>query len=127
MMKPLDYLIIGTIALLALGLFYYNSSQFFVEADAPLEVFVQYKGEEIGRYPLDTNQLVDLLEDGHSNIIEIKEGQVTMIESDCNDQICVKTAPIDRPGQSIVCLPHQLFVEIVGGTEEGDDLDAISQ
>lgn len=53
-------------------------------------------------------------------VVQIKGLKVRVKESDCPDKICVKTGWIDKPGQSIICLPHRIYLEIKGG----EDLDA---
>ena len=60
------------------------------------------------------------------NIIQIKNGSVNMTEADCHNQVCVNHKPISRTGQSIICLPHKVVVEITSGKEDGD-YDTISQ
>ena len=52
-------------------------------------------------------------EDGY-NIIEIKDGAVWVSEADCRDKICVNHRPIGKTGETVVCLPHKLVVEIEG-------------
>ena len=47
-----------------------------------------------------------------------------MASSDCPTQDCVHTGTITRPGQSIVCLPARVSVQLVG-TDGGDGLDAV--
>lgn len=54
------------------------------------------------------------------NVLIIRNGGVFMEEADCPDQICAKTGFIDKPGQSIVCLPNKLVVEIVANNESED-------
>lgn len=49
------------------------------------------------------------------NIVEIKNGMVSVIEASCRNQICVKHSPISRSGESIVCLPNRLVVRIDSG------------
>lgn len=49
------------------------------------------------------------------NLISIAEGKVTMEAADCRDQICVHHKPIMSVGESIICLPHRLVVEVTGG------------
>ncbi len=49
------------------------------------------------------------------NIVQIQDGYVTVHEADCRDQICVEHKKIHLTGESIVCLPHKLVIEIVGG------------
>jgi len=53
-------------------------------------------------------------DEDHINIIEIKNGEVSVIESNCLNQICVRHQPIGIPGQTIICIPHKLVVEIIG-------------
>lgn len=48
------------------------------------------------------------------NIIEIKNGVVRVKEADCRDKICVNHRPIGKTGETVVCLPHKLVVEIEG-------------
>ena len=48
------------------------------------------------------------------NILSVTDGMVVMEAADCGDQICVHHKPISSIGESIICLPHRLVVEIVG-------------
>lgn len=54
------------------------------------------------------------------NILVIKDGQAQMIKADCPDLICVKHKPVSHVGESIVCLPHKVLVEVTGEEEKGD-------
>jgi hypothetical protein len=50
-----------------------------------------------------------------------ESAQVTV--SDCPTQDCVHTGRISRAGQSIVCLPAQVAVQLVGAaTPDGPDV-----
>lgn len=42
--------------------------------------------------------------------------QIQIIDANCPDQVCVKKGRISKPGQTIVCLPHKLLVEIKSST-----------
>ncbi len=46
------------------------------------------------------------------NTITIKNGKVYMSHSDCKNQICVNSGKIDEKGESIVCLPNLVIIEI---------------
>ena len=36
-----------------------------------------------------------------------------MIDADCNDLVCVRSfGAISKPGETILCLPHKLIVEV---------------
>lgn len=60
------------------------------------------------------------------NIVEIKDGMVSVIEASCKNQVCVKHGPVSRSGESIVCLPNRLVVRIESdgagsGKKDGSD------
>ncbi|MBO4889073.1 MAG: NusG domain II-containing protein [Firmicutes bacterium] len=44
--------------------------------------------------------------------LEIRNGKIRFLSSDCPDQICVKSGFISRPGEYAVCLPHRLMIRI---------------
>lgn len=45
----------------------------------------------------------------------------------CNDQVCVRSGAIDSPGETIVCLPHKVIVEITTKDNTHDqEIDIIS-
>lgn len=48
-------------------------------------------------------------------VFEIVEGKIRFRAAPCPDQICVETGFIDRPGETAVCLPERISVEIVSG------------
>ena len=55
-----------------------------------------------------------------SNRVEVEAGRIRIAQADCPDQICVKQGWVSDGTVPIVCLPHKLMIEIVGG---GGDLD----
>ncbi|WP_440248169.1 NusG domain II-containing protein [Catenibacterium faecis] len=44
-----------------------------------------------------------------------------MISATCPDHLCIKQGTINKKGQSIICLPHKLIVEVVSGDEKQQD------
>lgn len=73
-----------------------------------------YNGREIDRLPLDID-CVYRPEVNENVEIEVKNGQVHFLHSDCPDKICVNTGWLDKSGQSAVCLPNRLSVTVSGG------------
>ena len=71
------------------------------------------------------NQEIEIQSSAGTNGVLIEDGNVRMKYSDCHNQICVEHAPISRSGESIICLPHKLVVEVRGGKEA--DVDAIAK
>lgn len=60
---------------------------------------------------------------GH-NLIKIKDEAIEIIDADCRDKICMKPGFISKPGESLVCLPHKLMVEIKGDKDDSDVISA---
>ena len=48
------------------------------------------------------------------NMIFVSDDKVVMEAADCKDQICVHHKPISSKGESIICLPHRLVIEVIG-------------
>ena len=46
---------------------------------------------------------------------------IAFIQSDCPDQICVKTGKLSKPGQFAACLPNQVLVKLVSSAAGGGD------
>lgn len=63
--------------------------------------------------------------DGGSNLLIIREGKAWVEEADCPDKLCKNMGKISRSGQSVVCLPHEVVVEIVDETGPDDGVDII--
>ena len=93
------------------------------KAQGGTEVRISVDGELYGIYDLYEDQTIDINHNGHSNVIIIEDGKVRMGSSTCHNQICVKKGTITLSGDSIVCLPNKVTVEITG---KGGDVDVIS-
>ena len=83
---------------------------------------VTIDGVEYGAYPL-ANDITERIElpDGSYNILTVSGGYAEVTEASCPDQICVKHNHIRYSGETIVCLPNRLVVEIKGGEENEID------
>jgi len=60
----------------------------------------------------------EIPEETDYNLLCISGEGVWMEAADCRDQICVHHEPITGGGESIICLPHRLAVEIRGDAGE---------
>ena len=75
--------------------------------------------------PLGENLVTSIsFEEEHYNLILIEDGKVSVADADCPDQLCVRQRSISGNGESIICLPHRLVVQIE--SEEERKLDAIA-
>ena len=54
----------------------------------------------------------DTIFDTGTNTVIIKDGEVFVQKADCKNQVCVKSGKISKKGESIVCLPNKVIVEI---------------
>ena len=54
------------------------------------------------------------------NVIDIKDDSIGIIDADCKDKICIKSGFISKKGESLVCLPHKLMVEVKGNDNQND-------
>ena len=59
-------------------------------------------------------------ENQYRNVLVIKDGKAYIREANCPDSICVKTRAASYVGETIVCLPHKLVVEIVAESSVSD-------
>ena len=71
-------------------------------------VRITINGEEYGTYSLSKDQIISI---GDTNVCEIRDGQVKMIEADCPDHLCMKQKAVGSAGVTIVCLPNKVVIE----------------
>ena len=83
---------------------------------------VTIDGVVYGTYPL-SNDYTERIEfpDGSYNILTISDGYADVTEASCPDQVCVHHNHIKYSGESIVCLPNRMIVEVKGGEENEID------
>ena len=71
-------------------------------------VIVQQNNQTVYKGSLLKDDVVKL----QSNTIIIKNGEVYMQSATCKNQICVKHKKISAKGETIICLPNRVTVEI---------------
>ena len=76
--------------------------------------------------PLDEDREIELDEGGKYNKIIIKDGKAFMKEANCRDQICVHMRTIKEMGETIICLPNRVFLEIIDPmSDSNNDIDKV--
>ena len=60
-----------------------------------------------------------------NNTISVKDKSISITNADCHDSLCVKQGSISKIGDTIVCLPHKLIIEIKGKEEDSSSDDII--
>lgn len=88
-------------------------------------VEIRADGKILDTYPLSTDRTESIQTSTGTNTFYIKDGTVYMKEADCHDKVCVNMHGISRTGETIVCLPHKLVLEIVNKDGEAP-LDAVT-
>ena len=71
--------------------------------------------EEIALDQVGQPYTLTLEEEGGSNTVQVEKGRIRVSEADCPDQVCVNQGWISGGTVPIICLPHRLMIEIVGG------------
>lgn len=89
----------------------------------PLTAAIVHRGQVVQTVELDrlTEEMTVLVEGTYHLTVTLNKTGVRVSESDCPGQDCVHTGTITRAGQSIVCLPEQVVVQLSGGGTGGPD------
>ena len=107
--KRADFILIG-----ALVLFSFAFSLFLIRGgNEGHTVVVTVDGEVQKEVPLDSEEQIFRIDTPNGyNMVHVKDGTVFVGMADCPDRLCVKQGRISRPGETIICLPHKLIVEV---------------
>ena len=107
-----DIIIIAVIILAAAGFLLFRHSVSSESCVASISVNEKTISE------IDLSKTADrefTLKEIQGPVFEIKDGKIRVKSSDCKNQICVNTGFIASPGETIVCLPKKLVIEIKDG------------
>ena len=119
-----DALVALAVALLAVAtalLFYLPRAQ-----SGQLTAVITQHGQVVRRVALtglDREQVIELDDGTYHLTVRVSADGAYVSDSDCPTQDCVHTGRISRAGQSIVCLPAQVAVQLVGAASpDGPDV-----
>lgn len=118
-----DFLIIGITFFIALILFLFMNNKSTINDSE--YVLISIDGITYDNYSLGTNDEIIISNEYGNNTIVINNNSVYIMNADCPDNLCVHQGAINKLGQSIICLPHKLIVEIVSDYDE-ELIDAIA-
>ncbi|WP_339285138.1 NusG domain II-containing protein [Oceanobacillus sp. FSL K6-3682] len=128
MLKPWDVILTVLLVLLSflpIAIFVSQQSQ-YAEEDSVNIAVITVDNEVVEEIQLtdnmETREIEIAISDHDNNIIEVDNERIHIKSATCPDQICVRTGYISRPGQTIVCLPHKLVVEIQSDSGETEDI-----
>lgn len=127
MLKPYDYLLILLTLVMAFMPSIFSYRYYANQSTGEVIAIVKIDGEKVDEFLLGPN--TDHEEEtyyphgGQYNIIEKDNEQIRVKEDNSPDQIAVNTGWISEPGQTSICLPYGLIIEIQGAKEiQEDDL-----
>ena len=87
-------------------------------------VVVTRDGEVVEQYSLSEDNVYIIPYGEEYNLLMISNGEAFVTDADCPDGLCIRQRAISRNGESIICLPHKLVIQ-VESKEEGS-LDAVT-
>lgn len=110
-----DLFLIGALLTIGAALLLYIR----ISAKAGDVLQVRIDGQTVAEYPMDEELDVILTgKDAGTNRLIISDGQAWFSEASCPDHLCMGMGRIEKTGQSIICLPNHVSVEI---TNRGDN------
>lgn len=121
-MKKWDIIIIAIVAILSFtpyGAFYLVNGRDYDKTVAEIKV----DGEIYKTIDLSDNKgkKTFAIKNHHGeNVITVEDNKIKMEDADCPDKVCIKPGFINKPGQTLVCLPHKVVIEIKGLSADGD-------
>lgn len=114
--KPGDIITVAVVLVLGFVCLFAFSPQNDTSSGKSLKISVNGIPEEEISLPSDRKTL-----DIEGVIIEIDGEDVHVSDSDCTDKTCVRMGTINRKGESVVCLPNGVVLEIDSPSETGPD------
>ncbi len=120
-MKRNDLILAGTVLVVAIAaLIFLNLNK--KEGNT---VIVKVDGKVYKEFPLDVDTTYEIKGvNGGTNLLVIENGHADIAEASCPDKICVDQKQIDKNGETIVCLPNKVVIEINSDTQS--EIDAIA-
>ena len=120
--KTGDKILIISIAVIAVLLLVCNT--FGVSPDKQITAVITQNGNLIRKINL--NDLKDsesvYINEPIKQVILAEKGRIRFLESDCPNQICVKTGWLTKAGDRAVCMPSKVVITIVGGDKQVDSV-----
>lgn len=120
--REISLLVILFLLIVMGALSFYNK-----KSEAGDYVVVTVAGEEYARYSLSQSRKVNITIEGvETNQLVIRDYSAEVKAANCPDKICVNTKAIHKDGETIVCLPNKVVIEVHSDTNKSE-LDATAQ
>ena len=86
-------------------------------------VVVYGDGQAVDSFSLDEEVDYTIQTKQGTNQLVISNHKAKITQADCKDKLCVHQTQIAKDGETIVCLPHKVVVQVAGGKEQ--ELDGV--
>ena len=100
------------LAVLSLVLFGFILIPRLLQSGEGVKAVVTYNGEVVAEIPLDKPNTYTIEGDLTATLV-VENGKIRFVNSKCPDKICEAFGWIGRPGESAICAPAKLAVQIV--------------
>ena len=80
---------------------------------------INLNGETVETVDLSQDRTI-VVEGQYRNVIQVKDGAISVVESNCSGQDCVHSGSIRNRGRILVCLPNGLEIRITSAEEDVD-------
>ncbi len=88
----------------------------------PSKIEIYKDNTLFGIYDIYTDKTINITSGDTSNEIQIKNGTVHMASSNCKGKDCILQGSISATGETIICLPNKVLIEITGPDDEFDSI-----
>lgn len=122
-MKKADFILIGAVAVVAAVLFL---CLYVFNSGSGDYVQIEVDGVVTDTLPLSEDTVREIKTDNGANTLVISDGSAVMTQADCPDGICANHKPINKTGESIICLPHKVIVTVISDKSSDDEIDAVA-
>ena len=85
-------------------------------------VIVTVDGQIYGEYSLNTDRQVEIVNGEGYNLLVIEGGKAFVKSASCPDGICSSHRAVSKDGESIICLPNKVVIEIRARGQEQPDI-----
>lgn len=122
-MKKADFILIGAVAAVAAVLFL---CLYVFNSGSGDYVQIEVDGTVTETFSLNEDISYEIKTDNGTNTLVISDGSVVVTQADCPDGICANHKPINKTGESIICLPHKVVVTVINDKSNDNAIDAVA-
>ena len=109
-----DFIVIVLVLVIASAIGFYFTPRDTANQQTVIQIYQD--GQLIQELSPDTDRTIELTGD-YTNTVEVRNGRVAIIASDCPGEDCVHSGWISSIGRSIVCLPNRVEIRMIGEAE----------